>query len=579
MKIKPVMLSALLALTLAVTGCGGEQTADETTTPLETTAPVTEAQPTSLTLTDGGAAVYPLVRADLAEGDMIAMLQQLISRLETDTGCRFMLTTDWIKRDTVPDSSIPEILFGPTNRPETLTIAKQVGYGGYAVAIEGKKVVIYGGTADAQQKAAEAFLGAVSKNDAGELMLDLPAGGIIEAGQAPFFANGDASDYVIVAGEEDQATAQTLQTAIRKKYGYELPIKRPTDAETAREILLGDSGRKQSDTVLAAITSPIGYQAELDGEKVVLAGASKFATKQVVDYFVQNYVETDFSAVLQIPADLAYGYAGLTGAEYVELTEGADVRIMSFNLLTELWDAKVPVEGRDEIVAAALLTYLPDVIGLQEVSAKWYERLVPMVKDQYTFVNEKTAEGKVNYSGMAYNKDKVKLITTGCELFSLGNSGNMRLMNWAVFETLAGGERFALINTHLDINRTDGTPANSYRLVQAKEMGEKVLVLQKEYGCPVIITGDYNCNRNTEEYKLFVETAGVKDAQWTSEQAVNNDYKTYHTIGVTADKSDGAIDHITYTEGVTSLFYMNHIDAPIRDSSDHNPIMADLKLN
>ena len=580
MKIKCVILFLLAALLLVLPACGDAGSALDTTSPAETTAtPETEPQSTAVALTEGGKARYTLIRGDLAGSAVVDLVQSLAKQLNEAADTSFSLATDWVKRGTEPDSSTLEILFGNTNHAETLVVARRVGYDGYGVAIEGNKIVVYGSTNAAQKKAMKAFVGALKKNDAGETVLDLPAGGLFEQGDAPFFIDRDASNYVIVADEANKALATELQTAIRKAYGYELPINRPTDAETACEILVGDCSRANTDALIDTFTSPVGYALKTDGKKILLVGASDFGTTQAVDYFVQNYVENEYSAVLQMPADVNYGYVGLTGAEHVELTEGADIRIMSYNILTELWNDKLPVEGRDEIVAATLLTYMPHVIGLQEVSAKWYERLVPMVKEHYTFVNEKTAEGKVNYSGMAYNPSKVKLITSGCELFSQGNSGNMRLMNWAVFETVSGGERFALINTHLDINRTDGSPKNAYRLVQAKEMGEKVLALQKEYSCPVIITGDYNCNRSTDEYKLFVETAKVKDAQWDASASVNNTYVTYHNVGVVSAAGDTSIDHITYTEGATALFYKNHIEPPICDASDHNPIMADFALN
>lgn len=580
MKIKHVILLLLTALLLVLPACGDADSDSITTEPAETTAAQeTEPQPIVVALTDGGKARYSLVRSDLAGSAVVELVQSLAKQLNEAAGTSFALATDWIKRGTEPDSSTLEILFGNTNRTETLAVARRIGYDGYGVVIEGNKIVVYGSTNEAQKKAIKAFIGALKKNDVGETVLDLPAGGLIEQGDAPFFADGDASNYVIVADEANKMLATKLQTAIRKAYGCELPINQPTATETPCEILIGDCGRTNTDALIDTFTSPVGYAIKTDGEKILLVGASEFGTTQAVDYFVQSYVENEYSAVLQMPADVNYGYVGLVDAEHVELTEGADIRIMSFNILTELWNDKLPVEGRDEIVAATLLTYMPHVIGWQEVSDKWYERLVPMVKEHYTFVNQKTAEGKVNYSGMAYNPSKVKLITSGCELFSLGNSGNMRLMNWAVFETVSGGERFALINTHLDINRTDGSPKNAYRLVQAKEMGEKVLTLQKEYNCPVIITGDYNCNRNTEEYKLFVETAKLKDAQWDAATCVNNTYVTYHNVGAVAASGDTSIDHITYTQGATALFYKNHIEPPICDASDHNPIMADFALN
>lgn len=562
MKMKCAAALLLLGLILGLCGCGDSNT-----------VPATSA----IQLTREELPIYTIIYPYQAGTDLSRMAQQVKDKLYEDFDADFSLEIDRLAPDGLADNTVAELLIGKTDRPETRKVAEGLEHDGYAVTVEGGKIVIFGNTYNAQQKAVDAFLTALSRNEAGEIVLNLPAGGIVEPGEAPLFEEAKPTDYVIVYDEENKAPARALQAAIRRRYGYELFLRSAAEPETPWEILVGACGRKEGETALGEITSPVGYKLKVDGKKVVLVGRSGFAAKQAVEYFRQNYVEHDFALLWQLPAALEYNSAAIAGAEYAQLTAGADIRIMSFNLLTELWNQKLPVEGRDEIAAATLLTYLPDVIGLQEVSDKWYEQLVPMVEQQYTFINRNTPQGKTNYSGMAYNSAKVKLIDSGCELFSMGNSRNMRLMNWAVFETISGGKRFVVVNTHFDPHNT--TEAISNRHVQAEEMGKKVKALQETYGCPVITTGDYNCPRNSAEYKLFLETAGVVDAQWNSVKAVNNYYKTHHGVGAEAPSGESAIDHITYTDGVESLFYINHNSSPTINVSDHNPIMADLKLN
>lgn len=556
--------AVILAILLALTGCTAASD------------PNAESMPVLLQLTGDGAPVYRIIYP-YQGGDAIGtMAQQTKDKLKETFGVEFALEFDRLAQDGLADSAVPELLMGRTDRPETENVAGRLDYGGYAVTVEGEKIVVFGNTPAAQQKALDTFFAALSRDQFGEIVLDLPSGGVVEAGEKSFFAEADPSGYAIVYDEDNKAAARTLQTAIRQAYGYELPLRTSGEAETEKEILVGTCGRKAAQKALDDIPSPVGYLIKTDGSRIVLAGKNSFATKQAVEYFRQNYVHNDFALSWQLP-NVEYSSSALAGAEYVSLTEGADIRIMSFNILAELWNQKLPVDGRDEIIAATLMTYLPDVIGLQEVTDKWYEHLGPLIAHQYSLVNEKTPEGKTNYSGMAYHSSKVKLIDSGCELFSKGNSGNMRLMNWAVFETISGGERFAVVNTHFDPNSSKSALPN--RLVQAKEMGEKVKALQTAYGCPVITTGDYNRARITEEYKLFVETAGVRDAQWDSVQAVNNRYKTTHGVGSRAEPGETAIDHIAYTDGAESLFYINHTDAPAVNASDHNPIMADIRLD
>ena len=57
-------------------------------------------------------------------------------------------------------------------------------------------------------------------------------------------------------------------------------------------------------------------------------------------------------------------------ADGAALAEGADLRVMSYNIMHPDW-SHVPVKERDEAVAAILTDHLPDVAALQEAGAKW----------------------------------------------------------------------------------------------------------------------------------------------------------------------------------------------------------------
>lgn len=166
MKCPRVLLPLLAVMLLALAACGSEGVGEDASA--ETTVQ-TEAPPTSTQLTNGGQAKYSIVRGDLAGNDLIKLMQSTAKELQTLSGAAFTVATDWVKRDTEPDSSTLEILFGKTNHSETLAVAKRVGYGGYGVAVDGNKVVVYGSTLDAQEKAAKAFLGALTTDDAGRV--------------------------------------------------------------------------------------------------------------------------------------------------------------------------------------------------------------------------------------------------------------------------------------------------------------------------------------------------------------------------------------------------------------------------
>jgi len=144
--------------------------------------------------------------------------------------------------------------------------------------------------------------------------------------------------------------------------------------------------------------------------------------------------------------------------------------------------------------------------------------------------------------------------------------------------TAYAGERFIVISTHWDINTAD-EPKNRLRLIQAGEMAERVKELAKEYDCPVIATGDYNAGRDTEEFRLYEKDAGTKDAQKDAEVRENDAYRTAHKMGTIPAIGIGSIDHITYTEGVTGLYFKNFISQPYLEDSDHSPILCDFRFD
>lgn len=396
----------------------------------------------------------------------------------------------------------------------------------------------------------------------------------------PLTENGAAA-YTVIRADEGQDFAVSAATALRKalttESGIEFTIKSdflmPGTAPdaSAKEILVGETNRAEA-------SAPAGVGAwsiTVSGSRIILAGRSAGALADAMEAFMNQITKTeDGSLAVTLPE------AGLTGSaeEILPLTEGADIRIMSYNILAEMWNDKLPIPGRDTVVADTMLSWLPDVIGLQEVSENWYKALAPMVGDTYAFVNEQNDKGEQNYSGMAYHTGKVKLIADGCERFSQGNSSKLRLMNWGLFERIDGGERFIVISTHWDINTAD-EPKNRLRLIQAGEMAERVKELAKEYDCPVIATGDYNAGRDTEEFRLYEKDAGTKDAQKDAEVRENDAYRTAHKMGTIPVIGIGSIDHITYTEGVTGLYFKNFISQPYLEASDHSPILCDFRFD
>ena len=251
----------------------------------------------------------------------------------------------------------------------------------------------------------------------------------------------------------------------------------------------------------------------------------------------------------------------------------ANLRIISYNVLCELWNDRIPVPGRDKVVAGLIDDKLPHVVAFQELSTTWYSALDDLIGDKYAFVNKLTAEGKSNYSGLAYNKARVRLIQDGCEPYSVGDT-DIRLMNWGYFELIDGGERFIVMSTHWNTS-VDEEPKNKFKLVHAAEMGQRVKELALDFECHVIAAGDFNAGISTEEYKLYEKLSSAKDAMEHADERINADRYTMHVMGITPPIFGNSIDHITYTADAHALRFEHFIDQPYLNASDHTPLMCD----
>ena len=132
-------------------------------------------------------------------------------------------------------------------------------------------------------------------------------------------------------------------------------------------------------------------------------------------------------------------------ADTPELAEGASLRIMSYNIMHPEW-SHVSVKGRDEIVAAILRCYMPDVAAVQEAGAKWHKALIRLLMDTGVYApacRQSHAEGFVyNTTTFLYNPRTVSLVEE--YILDLEIRSATRVFSVAVFERLSDGARFSL---------------------------------------------------------------------------------------------------------------------------------------
>ena len=400
-------------------------------------------------------------------------------------------------------------------------------------------------------------------------------------------------------GNEIMTTASlNLKKAIEAKFGnapalktdWEKDIPRNGYGEIAgKEILIGNTNRVESRDALAELEAE-SFTIKCMGEKLVIIGVDDYATKNAVDYFIENYVNTAGEDVLAIPADL--NYVGHASIQKIEVAEGADLRIMTFNIAGSTKE----YDDRKEHISTAIIDYLPDVVGIQEANKTCHSQILcTSVVGEYYAMNHPTHRNSstVNYTPILYLKSKYKQVEGGVEWlnsrYKLNN--NTKSLSWTVLERLSDGKRFIVVNMHgalwletykLPAGETHASmtekASSEWKKDNAQQMIDKIAELQNKYGnIPAFTTGDYNFNSNHAAYRVMQST-GLKSAQDTAASAVKG--ASYHANAGEHPSAGGlAIDHIFYTpDTATPLVHCICKRSSDLAASDHCPVYTDFAL-
>ena len=259
-----------------------------------------------------------------------------------------------------------------------------------------------------------------------------------------------------------------------------------------------------------------------------------------------------------------------------ELAEGASLRIMSFNILHPDW-SRIPVKGRDEIVAGILRYYKPDVAALQEAGAKWHKALKPILVDTGEYApacRQSNAEGFLyNTTCFLYNPQTVSVVEE--YILDLDYKDASRVFSVAVFERLSDGARFVMTNTH-PAPRDD---PDNYARNMSDLTAYAAETAQKYAELPMIIAGDFNTPEDSELYQALMDEAGVKDAKYEAEVLVRN-CSTFFGYQVTpsAENADLCVDHLFVNDKVDVRLFNAVIGHDVQNASDHIPIYMDIEL-
>lgn len=573
-----IFLLCLLSFScVAFSSCNNEEI-PETTKATEGTETVQEAE--DVVIASDGNAIYKLIRFIDAFQEEIDIVINFKNKLNSDYGLTFQIGADWTMPSSAPPADACEIIIGLTCREETSRVIDEhnLAYGDYAVKVcENNKIVIVAPNFKDLENCFEYFFSNLSLNN-NELVY---SGGnfIYKADDVNIFEDGIDPEKIQIVYDADgkyKKYAENISKLFKKHYDVVIDVVSENASKADHEIIVGilnDKNRfKYSYSSLSGMDSIIASSED----SILICGSSDAGLSRAVESFTNLFIRSGHISSLNLPVQTVMTFNAFTGGEDPALAEDADTRIMSFNILSEEWDSRAVMEGRDIRVSAILLNYLPDVAALQEVSNKWYPILESNIGGIYKFTRTKNLHREGTYTTLIYNTQTTKLIEEGLEYYSVGNSKRLRSIVWGVFESIKTGERYIVFSTHWDVN----AERQWMRMIEAQEMADFCKKMYDKYGVDIFACGDYNSSESTEEYQLFLKESGFVDAKKNA-KVINRACKTYHTLFESVSTGTyESIDHITFMEQTKSkvLYYNTLIAEYVIDASDHTPIYVDIKL-
>ena len=475
-----------------------------------------------------------------------------------------------------------ELLVGFTNRPESLEVLEDIGYDDYAIVTVNNKIVVAAHTLPRLREAADflcRYLLQVKTDAEGRTGLYYLGDYHFKSEKQSFVFNAEnpMKEYSIVYNESSShstTSAQVLQQEIQRVYGVQLPLVKDSTTPAEKEILVGAVNRDLAkEAMKAGEGEEVGSIIATKGKQIFIGSSNDKMTRVVVYGFCQRYLAPGYSYGFNLQSEAVIKDDACQYKDTIELAEGADLRIMSFNILCELWNSDAVIEGREGYVTAPVFAYEPDILGMQEVSEKWYPPLLELFGTQYAFVDTTFNTNVTNYSPLIYNTETLTLLEHGVKKLTVSNNYKLRVLSWGYFERKSDGARFVAVNTHWNLS-TDP----SGRSAQAIEMGNFVKELMEKYDCPAITTGDYNTKVSNEQHAQLCQQGGLSDTLLVAKTA-NRICKTNRKLFQHPVVEVGeAIDHIFVSSEIEVLFYNVLVDEILDNASDHCPIYADVKL-
>ncbi|MDR0430879.1 MAG: endonuclease/exonuclease/phosphatase family protein [Tannerellaceae bacterium] len=259
-----------------------------------------------------------------------------------------------------------------------------------------------------------------------------------------------------------------------------------------------------------------------------------------------------------------------------------DLHVMTFNIRYDNpGDSLNSWAYRKDIAAEVISQNNIDLLGTQEVLAHQLKDLETRLPGYKALgVGREDGKEKGEYCAILYKKDRFDEIKSGHFWLSetpevAGSKGwdgaCERIATWVVLKDKESKKELFFINTHLDhIGKAARREGVALLLNRAKETGK---------GLPVIITGDFNAEPESDVIKHVLENGAFSDSRLVSPVATGI-AGTFNDFGrIPAEKRD-YIDYIFVTKEFTVYSYEVLPEKKGETYySDHAPVVAKMTLH
>ena len=537
-KIFSLLLAAIMCLSIfALVACdngsvGGNESESESESDITPEQTETKIPVASL-------AEYYIVRPDIQNENLLNAVKDFNKTISEKLSVNTRgITTDFIlEGNDLYKEHEYEIVIGSTNREVSASFAEELKYKEYGYAVVGTKIVIAGISVEDTVLAIEKFVAdVIDTYEAGSADIVLANDKYICKAEFKFDTlsiNGvDISEYDIVYKKtkklSENEVADALQDSLGRLCGVKIKtvLMNTTSALKEKQIVISDAAsltdaiKAKKDALLEGVNT--------DEKAIILAD------ENVVWLYGDNVAALlgSMENLLALFNNSADGSITLETGLY-DIANTA-IKFMSYNVLvgSDMDQGFGPVAERKSGVVKTILTYAPDVFGVQEASNEWMAVLKQeLTKYSYasvgvgrdTFNNNPGTKSTGEHCAIFYNSDKYNLIESNTYWLSdtpnkcskYPESDYIRIFTYAILERKSDGFRFMHVNTHLDFNSA----------LQIKQVN-KLLELVDAVGFDglTFATGDFNMNINASAYQLLLDAGFVNAfdlANVTSERKID----------------------------------------------------------